>query len=146
MRPSSLLNLADPNISFANKAIWSRAASRGTKARIADHKLKKAARHGDLPLSFSVVDAEASGRRVQPPPTLRLGPAVPDLPSFVNQRQLDAAPRASAMGLLQAAEAIRRVQHRLCAVQLRRPPGDASMSNTLARVARCVAGPHAPPE
>lgn len=35
-----------------------RGRHRGTEARIADHKLKKAAEHGDLPLSFSVTNIQ----------------------------------------------------------------------------------------
>ncbi|WP_024457106.1 hypothetical protein, partial [Mycobacterium tuberculosis] len=51
---TSLLNsLADPNVSFANKGSLVEGGIGGTEARIADHKLKKAAEHGDLPLSFS---------------------------------------------------------------------------------------------
>lgn len=103
---TSLLNsLADPNVSFANKGSLVEGGIGGTEARIADHKLKKAAEHGDLPLSFSVTniqpaaagsataDVSVSGRSSSP---------VTQNVTFVNQGGWMLS-RASAMELLQAA-------------------------------------------
>lgn len=104
---TSLLNsLADPNVSFANKGSLVEGGIGGTEARIADHKLKKAAEHGDLPLSFSVTniqpaaagsataDVSVSGPKLSSPVTQNV--------TFVNQGGWMLS-RASAMELLQAA-------------------------------------------
>lgn len=104
---TSLLNsLADPNVSFANKGSLVEGGIGGSEARIADHKLKKAAEHGDLPLSFSVTniqpaaagsataDVSVSGPKLSSPVTQNV--------TFVNQGGWMLS-RASAMELLQAA-------------------------------------------
>lgn len=145
---TSLLNsLADPNVSFANKGSLVEGGIGGTEARIADHKLKKAAEHGDLPLSFSVTniqpaaagsataDVSVSGPKLSSPVTQNV--------TFVNQGGWMLS-RASAMELLQAAGTDWRAGFSplfsYAARLVTRP------CRTLARVARCgCAGPHAPP-
>lgn len=70
---TSLLNsLADPNVSFANKGSLVEGGIGGTEARIADHKLKKAAEHGDLPV-VQRDEHPAGGRRFGHRRRFRLG-------------------------------------------------------------------------
>ncbi len=101
-----LNSLADPNVPFANKSDLVEGGIGGAEARIADHKLNKAARNGDLPLSFSVAniqpgaagsataDVSVSGPKLSPPVTQSV--------TFVNQGSWMLS-RDSAMELLQAA-------------------------------------------
>ena len=53
-----LTNLADPNVSFSNKGNLVEGGIGGTEAHIADNQLKKAAKNGDLPLSFSITNIQ----------------------------------------------------------------------------------------
>ena len=102
-----LNSLADPNVPFANKSNLVEGGISGTEAHIADHELKKAAKNGDLPLAFNVVNIHpgaASGSA-----TADVGVSGPKIPSpvtqnvtFVNQGSWVLS-RASAMELLQAA-------------------------------------------
>lgn len=104
---TGLLNsLADPNVSFTNKGNLVEGGIGGTEAHLADHELKKAAKNGDLPLSFTVAniqpaadgsataDVSVSGPKLSPPVTQNV--------TFVNQGSWVLS-RSSAMQLLQAA-------------------------------------------
>jgi hypothetical protein len=102
-----LNSLADPNVPFANKSNLVEGGISGTEAHIADHELKKAAKNGDLPLAFNVLniqpgaapgsataDVAVSGPKIPSPVTQNV--------TFVNQGGWMLS-RASAMELLQAA-------------------------------------------
>ncbi|MDT5221003.1 MAG: hypothetical protein QOF15_3108 [Mycobacterium sp.] len=101
-----LTNLADPNVSFSSKGNLVEGGIGGTEARIADHQLKKAAKNGDLPLSFSIAniqptaagsataDVAVSGPKLSTPVTQNV--------TFVNQGGWVLS-RSSAMELLKAA-------------------------------------------
>jgi hypothetical protein len=102
-----LNSLADPNVPFASKSNLVEGGISGTEAHIADHELKKAAKNGDLPLAFNVVniqpgaapgsvtaDVAVSGPKIPSPVTQNV--------TFVNQGSWMLS-RASAMELLQAA-------------------------------------------
>jgi hypothetical protein len=104
---TGLLNsLADPSVPFANKSNLVEGGISGTEGHMADHQLKKAAKNGDLPLSFSVAniqpaaggsataDVAVSGPKIASPVTQSV--------TFVNQGSWMLS-RSSAMGLLQAA-------------------------------------------
>jgi hypothetical protein len=104
---TGLLNgLADPNVSFSAKGNLVEGGISGIEAHVADKKLKKAAKNGDLPLSFDVTniqpaapgsataDVAVSGPKLMPPVTQNI--------TFVNQGGWVLS-RASAMELLQAA-------------------------------------------
>ncbi len=104
---TGLLNsLADPSVPFANKSNLVEGGISGTEAHMADHQLKKAAKNGDLPLSFSVAniqpassgsataDVAVSGPKITAPVTQSV--------TFVNQGGWMLS-RSSAMALLQAA-------------------------------------------
>ena len=104
---TGLLNsLADPNVPFANKSNLVEGGISPTEAHLADHELKKAAKNGDLPLSFNVAniqpgapgsataDVSVSGPKLTSPVTQSV--------TFVNQGSWMLS-RASAMELLQAA-------------------------------------------
>ncbi len=127
---TSLLNsLADPNASrLRTRAVWSRAAS-GAPRRDARPQARRPPSTG----SAVVVQRDehpAGGRRLAtadvPVSVRSLSPVTQNV-TFVNRGWM--LSRASAMGLLQAAGI--RLAGR-SPVQLRRPPGDASMSNTRA--------------
>jgi hypothetical protein len=104
---TGLLNsLADPNISFSNKSNLVEGGISGIEAHVADKRLKKAAKNGDLPLAFDVTniqsaapgsataDVAVSGPKLTPPVTQNI--------TFVNQGGWMLS-RSSAMELLQAA-------------------------------------------
>jgi hypothetical protein len=104
---TGLLNsLADPSVPFANKSNLVEGGISGTEAHMADHQLKKAAKNGDLPLSFSVAniqpaasgsataDVAVSGPKITAPVTQNV--------TFINQGGWILS-RSSAMTLLQAA-------------------------------------------
>ena len=104
---TGLLNsLADPSVPFANKSGLVEGGISGTEAHMADHQLKKAAKNGDLPLSFSVAniqpaasgsataDVAVSGPKITAPVTQNV--------TFINQGGWVLS-RSSAMSLLQAA-------------------------------------------
>ncbi|WP_373140971.1 hypothetical protein [Mycobacterium marinum] len=104
---TGLLNsLVDPNVSFTSKSGLVEGGIGGTEARLADHELKKAAKNGDLPLSFTVAniapaaagaataDVSVSGPKFTAPITQNV--------TFVNQGSWVLS-RSSAMQLLQAA-------------------------------------------
>ncbi len=56
-----LSNLADPAVPFADKAGLVEGGIGPAEASVADHKLHKAERKGQLPLSFSVANIEPTG-------------------------------------------------------------------------------------
>ncbi|OBH05645.1 MULTISPECIES: hypothetical protein [unclassified Mycobacterium] len=104
---TGLLNsLADPSVSFASKSNLVEGGISGMEAHVADKKLQKAAKNGDLPLSFGVTniqpaapgsataDVAVSGPKLTSPVTQNV--------TFVNQGGWVLS-RASAMTLLQAA-------------------------------------------
>jgi hypothetical protein len=105
---TGLLNsLADPGVPFANKSNLVEGGISGIEAHVADKKLQKAAKSGDLPLSFDVTnvqpaaagsstaDVSVSGPKLTSPVTQNV--------TFVNQGGGWVLSRASAMELLQAA-------------------------------------------
>jgi len=101
-----LTSLADPSVPFANKAGLVEGGISPTEAAMADHALQKAAKKGQLPLSFDVsniqpagagtatADVAVSGRQLTTPVTENV--------TFVNQGSWMLS-RGSAMSLLQAA-------------------------------------------
>ena len=83
-----LNNLADPNVPFANKSGLVEGGIPSGQAHLADHEIKKAAKNGELPLTFNVSNilstpngasaaVAISGPKLQPPVTENL--------TFVNQ-------------------------------------------------------------
>ncbi|OBI13793.1 hypothetical protein A5712_04620 [Mycobacterium sp. E2327] len=104
---TGLLNsLADPSVSFSNKSNLVEGGISGIEAHVADKKLQKAAKNGDLPLTFGVsniqptaagsatADVAVSGPKLTSPVTQNV--------TFVNQGGWVLS-RSSAMELLQAA-------------------------------------------
>jgi hypothetical protein len=101
-----LSSLADPSVSFSNKSNLVQGGISGIEAHVADKKLQKAAKNGDLPLSFDVTniqpaaagsataDVAVSGPKLTSPVTQNV--------TFVNQGGWVLS-RSSAMELLQAA-------------------------------------------
>lgn len=102
-----LTTLADPKVSFSNKSNLVQGGISGMAAHVADKKLQKAAKNGDLPLSFGVTnvqpaadgsataDVAVSGPKLTSPVTQNV--------TFVNQGGGWVLSRASAMELLEAA-------------------------------------------
>ncbi|MEE2852381.1 MAG: hypothetical protein VX424_06975 [Actinomycetota bacterium] len=100
-----LTTLADPKVSFTNKSNLVQGGISGMAAHVADKKLQKAAKNGDLPLSFGVTnvqpaadgsataDVAVSGPKLTSPVTQNV--------TFVNQGGWVLS-RASAMELLEA--------------------------------------------
>ncbi|GBG39876.1 hypothetical protein [Mycobacterium montefiorense] len=104
---TGLLNsLADPNVSFTSKGNLVEGGISGTAAHIADHKLQKAAKNGDLPLSFNITNIQPSAAGSVTADVAVSGPKLPNPVTqnvtFVNQGSWMLS-RASAMELLQAA-------------------------------------------
>ncbi|EUA18381.1 low molecular weight antigen MTB12 [Mycobacterium xenopi 3993] len=65
---SSLLNsLANPNVSFASKSSLVEGGISPVEAHAADHALQKAAKRGQLPLSFSISNIQPAGPAPPPP-------------------------------------------------------------------------------
>ncbi|HZU47869.1 MAG TPA: hypothetical protein VFA16_11590 [Mycobacterium sp.] len=104
-----LTSLANPNVSFANKSGLVEGGISPVEAHAADHALQKAAKRGQLPLSFNVsniqpagvgsatADVAVSGPKLTAPVTQNV--------TFVNQGGWVLS-RSSAMSLLQAASAV----------------------------------------
>jgi hypothetical protein len=101
-----LTNLADPNVSFSSKGNLVEGGIGGTEARIADHQLKKAAKNGDLPLSFSIANIQPTAAKSATADVAVSGPKfstpVTQNVTFVNQGGWVLS-RSSAMELLKAA-------------------------------------------
>lgn len=104
---TGLLNsLADPSVSFTSKSNLVQGGISGIEAHVADKKLQKAAKNGDLPLSFDITniqpaaagsataDVAVGGPKLASPVTQNV--------TFVNQGGWMLS-RASAMELLEAA-------------------------------------------
>jgi hypothetical protein len=101
-----LTSLADPSVSFTSKSNLVQGGISGIEAHVADKKLQKAAKNGDLPLAFGVTniqpaapgsataDVAVSGPKLTSPVTQNV--------TFINQDGWVLS-RASAMELLQAA-------------------------------------------
>ena len=104
---TGLLNsLADPSVSFTNKSYLVEGGISGTEALIADHELKKAAKNGDLPLTFNIGNIQPGTGGSATADVAVSGPELPNpvtqTVTFVNQGSWMLS-RASAMQLLQAA-------------------------------------------
>jgi hypothetical protein len=104
---TGLLNsLADPSVSFNSKGNLVEGGVSGTVAHIADKKLQKAAKNGDLPLSFSITNIQPAAAGSVTADVAVSGPKLPNPVmqnvTFVNQGGWMLS-RSSAMELLQAA-------------------------------------------
>jgi hypothetical protein len=102
-----LNTLADPSVSFTSKGNLVEGGIGGTEAHIADHRLQKAAKNGDLPLSFNITNiAPAAGGSVTADVAVsgpKLANPVTQNVTFVNNQGGWILSRSSAMELLQAA-------------------------------------------
>jgi hypothetical protein len=104
---TGLLNsLADPSVSFTNKGDLVEGGIAGTEAHLADHELKKAAKNGDLPLSFNITNIALGPGGTATADVAVSGPKLPNPVmqnvTFVNQGSWMLS-RSSALQLLQAA-------------------------------------------
>ncbi|BBZ51910.1 hypothetical protein H7H82_03305 [Mycobacterium heidelbergense] len=104
---TGLLNsLADPSVPFEDKSNLVEGGISGTEAHLADHELKKAAKNGDLPLTFNVTNVQPAAQGSATADVVVSGPKLPNpvtqSVTFVNQGSWMLS-RASAMQLLQAA-------------------------------------------
>lgn len=101
-----LNSLADPNVSFADKGNLVQGGIGGMEAHVADKKLKKAAKNGDLPLTFNVTNIQPAAPGSATADVAVSGPKlaapVSQNVTFVNQGGWVLS-RSSAMELLQAA-------------------------------------------
>ncbi len=100
-----LNSLADPNVSFSDKGSLVEGGISGMEAHMADKKLKKAAKNGDLPLAFNVTDIQPAASGSATADVAVTGPKLTSPVSqnltFVNQGGWVLS-RASAMELIQA--------------------------------------------
>lgn len=103
-----LYRLADPSVPFANKSGLVEGGIGPMEARLADHQLQKAAKKGQLPLSFTVSDIAPAGPGAATADVAVSGPKitapVTEHVTFVDQGGWMLS-RGSAMSLLQAASA-----------------------------------------
>ncbi|HEU4360713.1 MAG TPA: hypothetical protein VFR27_04295 [Mycobacterium sp.] len=100
-----LNGLADPGVPFANKADLVEGGVAGAEASMADRKLQKAARKGELPLAFGVTNIEPAGPGAATADVTVSGPKLQPVTqnvTFVDQGGWKLS-RASAIALLQAA-------------------------------------------
>lgn len=101
-----LTSLADPNVPFANKSNLVEGGISGMEAHVADKKLKKADKNGDLPLAFSVTNIQPAAAGSATADVAVSGPKLPtpvtQSVTFVNQGGWMLS-RSSAMELIQAA-------------------------------------------
>lgn len=101
-----LNRLADPDVSFADKGNLVQGGISGLEAHVADKRLKKAAKNGDLPLSFNVTNIQPAAPGSATADVAVSGPKltspVSQSVTFVNQGGWVLS-RSSAMELLQAA-------------------------------------------
>jgi hypothetical protein len=107
---SGVLNsLADPNVPFASKSGLVEGGISPVEAHAADHALQKAAKRGQLPLSFNVSNIQLAGAGAATADVAVSGPKlaapVNENVTFVNQGSWMLS-RSSAMSLLQAASAV----------------------------------------
>ncbi len=102
-----LNGLADPGVPFANKAGLVEGGVAPVEAAMADHKLQKAARKGELPLSFNVANIQPAGPGAATADVTVSGPKL--APRTMNVTFVDQdgwkLSRGSATSLLQAASA-----------------------------------------
>ncbi|WP_406814980.1 hypothetical protein [Mycobacterium sp. M23085] len=102
-----LTTLADPNVSFSSKGNLVQGGIGGMEAHVADKKLQKAAKNGDLPLSFDVTNIQPTAAGSASADVAVSGPKLPSPVTqnvtFVNQGGGWVLSRTSAMALLQAA-------------------------------------------
>jgi len=103
-----LLNsLADPGVSFANKSSLIEGGLGGAESAVADHKLRKAERKGQLPLAFNVNNITSAGPGSASADVTVSGPQLAARTmnlTFVDQGGWELS-RASANELIQAASA-----------------------------------------
>lgn len=103
---SVLTSLADPDVPFANKSGLVEGGISPTEAALADHALQKAAKKGQLPLSFTVTNIAPAGPAAATADVAVAGPKlstpVTENVTFVDQGGWMLS-RSSAMSLLQAA-------------------------------------------
>ncbi len=100
-----LTSLADPSVPFANKSNLVEGGISGMAAHVADKKLKKAEKDGDLPLAFNVTNIQPAAAGSATADVAVSGPKIPSPitqnVTFVNQGDWVLS-RASAMELIQA--------------------------------------------
>ena len=100
-----LTTLADPKVSFSKKSNLVQGGISGMTAHVADKKLQKAAKSGDLPLSFGVTNIQPAAAGSATADVAVSGPKLPSPVTqnvtFVNQGGWVLS-RESAMELLQA--------------------------------------------
>jgi hypothetical protein len=84
-----LSNLADPNVPFANKSGLVEGGITSGQAHLADHEMKKAAKNGELPLTFNVSNIQPAGANAASAAVAisgpKLQPPVSEDLTFVNQ-------------------------------------------------------------
>jgi hypothetical protein len=104
-----LTSLANPNVPFANKSGLVEGGISPVEAHAADHALQKAAKRGQLPLSFNISNIQPAGAGSATADVAVSGPKltapVTQNVTFVNQGGWVLS-RSSAMSLLQAASAV----------------------------------------
>jgi len=96
----------NPSVSFTSKSNLVEGGIGGTEAHIADHKLQKAAKNGDLPLTFNITNIQPAAGGSATADVAVSGPKLPNpvtqSVTFINQGSWMLS-RSSAMELLQAA-------------------------------------------
>jgi hypothetical protein len=101
-----LTSLADPSVPFANKSNLVEGGISGMTAHVADKKLKKAEKDGDLPLAFNVTNVQSTSAGAATADVAVSGPKIPSPVTqnvtFVNNQGGWMLSRSSAMELLQA--------------------------------------------
>ncbi|MGV0633092.1 hypothetical protein ABQE69_05235 [Mycolicibacillus trivialis] len=103
-----LTSLADPAVPFASKGNLIEGGIGGVEGTVADRKLQKAARKGQLPLSFSVDNIAPAGPGTAAADVTVSGPKMAARTmnlTFVNQGGWELS-RSSATQLIQAASAL----------------------------------------
>lgn len=102
-----LSGLANPAVPFANKSGLVEGGIGPAEAALADHALHKAAKKGQLPLSFNVTNIAPAGPGAATADVAVSGPKITapvnESATFVNQGGTWMLSRSSAMALLQAA-------------------------------------------
>ncbi|HYB38185.1 MAG TPA: hypothetical protein VEF72_22265 [Mycobacterium sp.] len=103
-----LTNLADPGVSYTKKNVLVQGGISPGEGHGVDHELRKAARDGDLPLSFNVTNIQPAGPNAASADVAISGPKLPAPVTknltFINQGGWVLS-QDSAMALVQAATA-----------------------------------------
>lgn len=103
-----LVNLSDPGVSYTDKTGLVEGGIGSSEGHLVDHELRKAARDGDLPLSFNVANITAAGPNTASAEVTISGPKIPapvtKTVTFVNQGGWMLS-RDSAVALVQEATA-----------------------------------------